>query len=67
MNIFEWLQKMNEERKLREIDRNSVLNGTAQWDVIPASMYYTHTEEEIRQIKAKAIERVKKVVDELCD
>lgn len=50
--------------KLREMDYRWELMGGSCWGLFPPSFYYTHTEEEIKQITTETIEKLQKMIDE---
>lgn len=50
--------------KLKRMDAQWHFYGGSSYDVIPPSYYYTHTPEEIEQIRSREIEDLKKMLDE---
>lgn len=54
--MFKW--------RLREMDRWWYDSGGCCFGIIPPSVYYTHTEEEVRQIKAEKIKELRDIIEE---
>ncbi len=58
------VQKIMFRIKLWQMDDLWYYIGGYSWELFPPSFYYTHTEEEIKTIKAEIRARIQKVTDE---
>lgn len=66
INILkEMIRKIMFQIKLWEMDRRWYFFGGSCWQLFPPSFYYTHTEEEIKQITKETVEKLTKMIDEL--
>lgn len=60
----ELVQKIIFRIKLREMDEWWYFTGANSWGLFPPSFYYTHTEEEIKRIKAETVAMLLKLIEE---
>ena len=62
--LKKWIKKIWYRHKLRRMDRQWHMQGGASYQLFPPSFYYTHSEEEIKEITERELAYLRKMVAE---
>lgn len=69
--MFQILKKLIQDvlfqMKLKEMDEFWYMTGGSCFGLFPPSFYYTHTPEEVEQITAAEIKKIRELIEQLGD
>lgn len=65
--IKKLIQDVLFQMKLKEMDEFWYMTGRSCFGLFPPSFYYTHTPEEVEQITAAELKKIRTLIDQLED